>query len=562
MSIRFRLFAAITALVILFVSVAWFLNTKYLGSYYISERKKSLLMTGEHIVQIYNGDPGAISLQLTNLERTSGLAVMILDGNYTLKYDSELTVANNGGQTLRVMPAPEIVPGSVLMPAPVNGGNIGKATPDGAAKGGASLSTAANAGAVIVKKNVDGQNVISIGVVSLRLTTGPQLSLLQDNLSAISEGQPVFAVTQDPDLRENVLNLAMRLSNGDFLLMDIPIAVIQDSVAIANRFFLYTGLLTILIGSLAAFMFSVRFTKPILELSNIARKMSGLDFTVKYKVSQNDELGELGRSINLLSDQLDQSISQLKANNRQLLLDIEREHKLEETRKEFISSVSHELKTPIALIQGYAEGLQDNVVEDEENKNYYCGVIIDEADRMDKLVKDLLSLFQLESGYFRLEKSVFDITSLIDRVLGKCAPIFKSQSIHLQVEKDDNAFVEGDPARIEQVVFNYINNALNHLDERGLLKISQQSIGNKVRVAVFNSGETIPTESMEEIWRSFYKIDKARTRAQGGSGLGLSIVRAIQELHGNDYGVINLEDGVMFWFETDAADPREEVSSF
>lgn len=113
--------------------------------------------------------------------------------------------------------------------------------------------------------------------------------------------------------------------------------------------------------------------------------------------------------------------------------------------------------------------------------------------------------------------------------------------------------MNGDAIRVEQVLINYLNNAIDHLDDRKILKIFLRSAGNKIHVSVFNSGEHIPTESMEQIWKSFYKVDKARTRAHGGSGLGLSIVKAIQDLHGNNYGVANQDNGVLFWFELDSA---------
>lgn len=541
MSIRSKLFLGITLLVVLFVSAAWLLNTRYLGSYYISEKKASLIQTGRTINGNYRGNPNFIYSLLGRLERTDGLAIVIVNKKYQVKYDSTLVVSfAESVRDSQVGPALPGVPtaSGVLIQASMSKGlTVSTHLTE--------VGTQTNVGATHVRGKVSGETLA---------LANPQSSLLRTNLSAILQGHAVFSVTQDPFLRENVLNLAMHLNNGDFLLMDIPLAAIQDSVAIANRFFLFTGLCTILIGSVAAFLFARRFTKPILTLSDIARRMSELDFTMKYPVSRSDEIGELGRSINFLSDQLDKSISQLQTSNEQLQKDIDRERKMEEMRKEFVSSVSHELKTPIALIQGYAEGLQANVVEDEENKDYYCGVIMDEAGRMDRLVKDLLSLSQLESGYFHLERSVFDISALIDRVLAKFRPIIQAQSAIVQTEKDEEVDAYGDDARIEQVFVNYLNNAIYHLDERKIVKVTVSKVGRKVRVSVFNSGEVIPEESLCDIWNSFYKVDRARTRVQeGGSGLGLSIVRAIQELHGNDYGVMNLDQGVLFWFDVDCA---------
>lgn len=380
------------------------------------------------------------------------------------------------------------------------------------------------------------------------------VTYIRANLPELKQGKSLSITVSDPRMNSNFLYMVSLLDNGDFLLLSTPLAAIKESAAIANRFFLFTGLLTIIIGSILIFFFSKQFTRPFIELNEIAQGMARLDFSRKYPVKTDDEIGELGKSINCLSDQLDRSISGLREANEKLQADIEKERKIDEMRKEFVSSVSHELKTPIALIQGYAEGLKENVVIDEENKSYYCHVIIDEAAKMNKLVRDLLDLSRVESGFFQLEKSTFEICGLVENTLEKFAPVFAEKDVHPQLSKEETAAVEGDVVRIEQVLVNFLNNALQHLDGKKELKISIADLGNKVRISVTNSGSPIPEDSLDKIWTSFYKADKARTRSAGGTGLGLSIVRAIQELHHNGYGVRNLDRGVEFWFEVDKAE--------
>ena len=370
-------------------------------------------------------------------------------------------------------------------------------------------------------------------------------------LESLSPGERFTGILMDQRLRTNFLVLASRLDNNQALVLSTPLSVIDESAAIANKFFMFTGLITIVLGGLAVFIFTGRFTKPILELNDIAQRMSKLDFSKKYQVKSDDEVGQLGRSINSLSDQLDQAILNLTEANKKLREDIEQERKIDKMRKEFINSVSHELKTPLALIQGYAEGLKLNINEDEETKNYYCDVIIDETDKMNRLVKDLLNLSQIESGNFQLEKTAFDLSSMIRTVLDKYQPLLEENGIKLECELPENQTVFADAERIEQVLVNYLINAVNHVDERKEIKIGTAVKDDKVRVSVYNSGEKIPEESLDRIWTSFYKVDKARTRRYGGTGLGLSIVKAIQELHNNRYGVENLADGVLFWFEVD-----------
>ena len=273
-------------------------------------------------------------------------------------------------------------------------------------------------------------------------------------------------------------------------------------------------------------------------------------FSHKYNVRSDDEIGELGSSINSLSDQLNHSISELREVNKKLKKDIEKERELDQMRKEFVSNVSHELKTPISLIQGYAEGLKKNVVDDEESKNYYCEVIIDEALKMEKHVKELLELSQLESGVFRIESTQFDLSSLISDIITRFERIFDEKQINLTTSMPSGLFVIADKIRIEQIILNYINNAMNHINQKKRIDIGiSETTENKIRLSVYNTGSPLPGGEMTKIWDSYYKVDKARTRTYGGTGLGLSIVKAIQEKHGNGYGVENTDGGVSFWID-------------
>jgi signal transduction histidine kinase len=374
---------------------------------------------------------------------------------------------------------------------------------------------------------------------------------VQPKLYALSKGEYFTGVLMDPRLETNFLVLASRLKNNEALVLSTPLAAINENTAVANKFFLFTGLITIVLGAVAVFLFAGRFTRPILQLNDIAQRMSKLDFSKKYAAQSDDELGQLGKSINSLSDQLDKAIFNLTAANEKLRADIEQERKIDKMRKEFINNVSHELKTPIALIQGYAEGLKLNVNEDEENRNYYCDVIMDETGKMNRLVKDLLDLSQIEAGYFKLDKTAFNMRCMIESVLDKYRPLLADKGIRVDLDIPGNTTVYGDIERLEQVLVNYLVNAINHTDHNKLIKIQTAVNNNKLRVSVYNSGEKISDESLDKIWTSFYKVDQARTRSYGGTGLGLAVVQAIQELHGNGCGVENQKDGVLFWFEVD-----------
>lgn len=222
-------------------------------------------------------------------------------------------------------------------------------------------------------------------------------------------------------------------------------------------------------------------------------------------------------------------------------------------RKEFLANVSHELKTPIALIQGYAEGLQEGINDDPESRAYYCDVIVDEASRMNQMVKKLLTLNQLEFGNDMVAMERFDITALVCNYLQSAELLAKQNQIDVQMEETPSYYVWGDEFKIEEVLMNYFSNALNHCSGERIIEVIITPIEERIRVTVFNTGDQIPQESLSQIWEKFYKVDKARTREYGGSGVGLSIVKAIMESMHQNYGVTNYENGVALWFELERA---------
>ena len=236
------------------------------------------------------------------------------------------------------------------------------------------------------------------------------------------ESNDNFTIKKQRDSKNGLsyMMLSGKLENGYFLYIRIPLNSIQDSVSISNNFLLMMAGFTILIASIMVTIVSKKFTEPILELNNIAKKMSNLDFSQKYKVTNaRDEINNLGRSINTMSDKLERTIKQLRSSNIELERDIEEKSKIDEMRKTFISDVSHELKTPIALIQGYSEGLLENVNNDEESRKFYAEVILDETNKMDKLVKQLLELMKLEYGKREFNNKEFNIVELEKEVIRK-----------------------------------------------------------------------------------------------------------------------------------------------
>ena len=343
------------------------------------------------------------------------------------------------------------------------------------------------------------------------------------------------------------------LTDGSAFILRTPLESIRESVALSNRFLMYIMLAMALIGCVFVWYFSKRIANPILELASISKRMADLDFQAKYTSGGKNEIGVLGENFNIMSEKLEQTVSELKSANYELQKDIEKKEKMETMRTEFIGNVSHELKTPIALIQGYAEGLKEGVSDDPESRAFYCDVIMDEAAKMNKMVQNLLTLNQLELGQEEVSFQRFNVVDLIQGVVQSCEILVQQKEADVRLDISVPVYVWSDEWKVEQVFRNYFSNALNHLENEKVIdiRVSVDEEKGTARISVFNTGKQIPKEDIDQIWNKFYKVDKAHTREYGGNGIGLSIVKAIMESFRKEYGVINYNNGVAFWFEVD-----------
>lgn len=384
----------------------------------------------------------------------------------------------------------------------------------------------------------------------------------------------IFLGVDEEDLLQNATSYKMRvvrdfktqteyiemwgmLDNGYLFILRSALEGIRESVSISNRFLAYVGVAAILVSVLLVVWISNRVTKPILELAKISERMKHLDFEAKYTGGDRTEIGILGNNINELSEALEATISELKTANNELLKDIERKDRVDERRREFLSNVSHELKTPLALIQGYAEGLKEGINDDAESREFYCDVIMDEAAKMNAMVKNLLTLNQLEAGNEIVSMERFDVMTLIKNCIAASDILLKQKGISVRMEDYGTVYVWGDEFRVEEVFRNYLTNAINYAQGEKIIDVKILKTEDRVRISVFNTGSPIPQESVAHLWEKFYKVDKARSREYGGSGIGLSIVKAIMESMHQEYGVINYDNGVEFWFELDPAQPHD-----
>jgi signal transduction histidine kinase len=313
---------------------------------------------------------------------------------------------------------------------------------------------------------------------------------------------------------------------------------VDEAVQMIKDYYVYLIIFVLILIVLISFYYSNKIAKPLLQINDTTKKIAGLDFSETIPITTKDEIGALSQNINTLSKALHSYINQLQQ-------DIEKEKQLENTRKEFIAGVSHELKTPLSIMKSCISILEDGVASNK--KDYYFKAMSKEVDKMDMLIIDMLELAKFESGTYKMEMDVFHIDEMIDYICEQLASDITAKQLHVhkQLSKIE---VVANPHRIEQVVTNFITNAIRYTPEHENIIISTIEENERVKVCVENKGAHIAPEHVEKIWDRFYRGDTSRQRSKGGTGLGLAISKNILELHGAEYGVLNTEDGVLFFF--------------
>ncbi len=370
-----------------------------------------------------------------------------------------------------------------------------------------------------------------------------------ENTAYLVDIQSEFNVNSQ---NSNIIGLCVSVPQEDvgdvFYLLSISFQSIESSIKIFNSFTIIVGFFFMVLAFITMFFISYTFTNPILQINKIAEEITNLNFKNKLNIKSDDEFGDLGNSINKMSEQLERNINELQKTNDRLAKEILHKNDVDQMRRDFIASASHELKTPLSMILGYTEALKLEDL-DKETKEDYIHIIIDETEKMNKLVKDLLALSQVESGTVELNLKDMKINDLLKDTVNLFSLKFKELDINVEVDSIDR-LVNSDYNQLQTVLTNFISNAINYVDENKIIKIKAElNQNNSVRVSVYNSGTHISEDDISHIWDSFYKADRARTRSYGGQGLGLSICKTTLELLGYDYGVANKDEGVEFYFE-------------
>lgn len=336
-------------------------------------------------------------------------------------------------------------------------------------------------------------------------------------------------------------------SNGYHIEISTEINPIQENASLATRVTTTITILTLALALVFIYDYSRRFTKPLIQMNDVMMKIANLDFSAKTDIDRRDEIGTLANNINTVSDSLDKALNELREKNAQLQADIEKERELERMRQDFVSSASHELKTPIAIIRGYAEGLKMNLGEENSGANEYCDIIMNEADKMNGLVISMLEQSLYSTGTKLPEKEEFDVNTYIEEFLKSSSPIIKEKEITLKYESCDYT-VTADRKQMTTVLSNIVLNACSHAKDEKEIHIWAENKGDEIKVNVFNTGSFVSDKDKDSIFTSFYRADKAHSRKEGRFGLGLSIVKSIVDNHGCSCGFENKETGVTFWF--------------
>ncbi|NEU06197.1 MULTISPECIES: HAMP domain-containing sensor histidine kinase [Clostridium] len=361
----------------------------------------------------------------------------------------------------------------------------------------------------------------------------------------VSNNIAVFSV--ESDYSENKELVCVTLDESNLIVATTSMLPISEGISVIEEFYKYFYVVAIFIILILSYVYSNMITNPLKNINDKAKKMSTLDFTERCEYESEDEIGNLATTLNFLSYNLTSALTSLQQTNVRLQKEIEKERQLEKIRKDFVAAASHELKTPITIIQGYAEGIKDGIFSEEDQKES-LDIIIDETNRMSNLVKDMLELSALESKVIDLNFEEFNLGEMISSNLRALSNEINEKNIKVIERYCLNPIICADKFRMEQVVINFITNAIRYTKNHGNIFIAIENDGDFIRISFENTCDLLSDEQLENIWHKFYKVDKSRTRKLGGNGLGLSIVKNILNMHNFKYGAKNTERGVEFYF--------------
>lgn len=304
--------------------------------------------------------------------------------------------------------------------------------------------------------------------------------------------------------------------NVGALFINFPLTSVKDTIDILKKQLLYITIILLIVSTIISFLLARVFTKPILEIQKVTKKIANQDFSKRVNIKRKDEIGGLADSINDMAVELS---------------------KIEDLRKDLIANVSHELRTPLSLIQGYAEVIKDVSGENKEKRQEHLNIIINESQRLSIVVDDILNLSQIQSGYVKINKNKTSINNLIYNVVKTYDVLSKETGISIETKLDSDIELMIDKIKIEQVFYNLINNAFNYTGSGGTILVSTSLNNEDIKIIIKDNGSGIEQKELRYIWDRYYKDNITSKRGNIGTGLGLSIVKTILERHDADYSV-------------------------
>ena len=351
------------------------------------------------------------------------------------------------------------------------------------------------------------------------------------------------------------LDCYVYLESGDCVDVNMQVSQVSSTTKISIIVSFLAVMISIVVALGVIFSYIKRITQPVEDMVETTENMARLDFSKKCPRGTISELNSLSDSINELSSALDTALTDLQQKNKKLEEDIENERTIDNLRQTFISGISHELKTPIAIIQGYAEGAKMFYASgNAAAADSYCDTIMQESVRMNDMIMKLLEITKYSSGAIEPEREDFNLREFVQEWFDRNEGLLKDKGITYENEVPPACMGNGDKIILASVLNNYLSNAVSHTEGEKKLRVYCAQTASAWRVCVFNTGKHIADKDIDKIWDSFYRADKSLSRSQGRFGLGLSIVAAIQKLHGEGYGVNNLPGGVEFWFDVKRTD--------
>lgn len=572
-SIVKKLFIVTVLFFVIFIYCALYFQSVFFESFYIDRKTESLVQSMEAFTQKYVTSEWTENDVYTNskaFEQANEVTMGIVDDNLTLFTEEiyEIVIQDNSGEITKVQlsyavdeeayydinlkagdtieavgykwefPYENFTPVKISVNGDVWVDNIKDA------------STLENYDVItgsIIGYSLPSEADLIRGVNSQELVGAIDYWIRANNYNMVLNGTENFVYTDPIDDSSSIVVITPFGDQGSVLFALASLQPLYESIDVLQDYFVYVFAAAIFLSLLLGSIYSVMISKPLIRLDNAAKKMANLDFTHYIEIDSNDEMGSLSNSLNTLSLNLQNSLDELKDANEKLKEDIEKERQIELMRKEFISGISHELKTPLGIIKGFTEGIKDGIAE--QRQDMYLDIILDETDKMNDLVLDMLDLSRLELYSYKLELSQFDLVALTLDNFEKFTRQLKEKNLKIQFDSSrENYLIEADLRRIDQVLTNFLSNAIRHSFPGTVIKVNF-IFDEHFRMEILNDGKNIPEDKLDKIWDRFYRVDESRSKHDGGSGLGLTIVKNILELHGYPFGAENTDTGLMFFFE-------------